>query len=257
MRFFNTTGPIRPEDHYSIAPLDRLDLDEVLSLVRNKRYFVLHAPRQTGKTSVLLALRDLLNGGAEGRYRCVYMNVEAAQAAREQLDLAMRAILRELAMRARPDAARRLRGRDLEGRAHPGRAGRSARRCAHPLGGSGPGSAGAARRRDRLVGRRHAALGAEAASRRLRPPPGELPPECGPVRGTRRARLPHPLQRGEDGHHRRQRLQRQGPLAAAGRFLARRGAGPARPAHRGDRAGVFSRRRRSGSGPSRRASPGW
>ena len=101
MRFFNTTGPIYPDDHYCIAPLDRLDLDEVLSLVRDKRYFVLHAPRQTGKTSVLLALRDLLNGGAEGRCRCVYMNVEAAQAAREQLDIAMRAILREMAMRAR------------------------------------------------------------------------------------------------------------------------------------------------------------
>ena len=28
--------------------------------------FVLHAPRQTGKTSALLALRDLLNGGAHG-----------------------------------------------------------------------------------------------------------------------------------------------------------------------------------------------
>ncbi len=33
---------------------------------RNERYFVLHAPRQTGKTSTLLALRDLLNSGAEG-----------------------------------------------------------------------------------------------------------------------------------------------------------------------------------------------
>ena len=83
MRFFNTTGPVRPDKHYSIPPLERLDLDDVLGLVRNERYFVLHAPRQTGKTSALLALRDLLNSGAEGEYRCVYANVEAAQAARE------------------------------------------------------------------------------------------------------------------------------------------------------------------------------
>ena len=101
MRFFNTTGPVRPEKHYGIPALSRFDLDEVLALVRDERYFVLHAPRQTGKTSALLALRDLLNGGAEGSYRCVYANVEAAQAAREDLEPAMRAILSELAFWAR------------------------------------------------------------------------------------------------------------------------------------------------------------
>ena len=49
----------------------------MLALVEDKRYFVLHAPRQTGKTSVLLALRDLLNRG--GRLRCVYVNVEVSR----------------------------------------------------------------------------------------------------------------------------------------------------------------------------------
>ena len=67
MRFFNTSGPVVPADHYCIPPLTRVDLDDVCQLVRNKRCFVLHAPRQTGKTSVLLALRDLLNGGARRR----------------------------------------------------------------------------------------------------------------------------------------------------------------------------------------------
>ena len=68
MRFFNTSGPVVPADHYCIPPLERVDLDDIRQLVRNKRYFVLHAPRQTGKTSVLLALRDLLNapGGLGG-----------------------------------------------------------------------------------------------------------------------------------------------------------------------------------------------
>ena len=101
MRFFNTTGPVQPEKHYSIPPLSRLDLEDVLTLIRDERYFVLHAPRQTGKTSALLALRDLLNGGAEGDYRCVYANVEAAQAAREDTETAMRAILDEMASWAR------------------------------------------------------------------------------------------------------------------------------------------------------------
>lgn len=64
MRDFNTAGPVRPEKNYCIPPLDRLNLRQVLALIRSERYFVLHAPRQTGKTSALLALRDLLNGGA-------------------------------------------------------------------------------------------------------------------------------------------------------------------------------------------------
>ena len=99
MRFFNTAGPIKPSLHYCIPPLQRLDMDEVLTLVQNEKYFVLHAPRQTGKTSALLALRDLLN--AEGAYRCVYINVERGQTAREDVERAMRAILGELASRAR------------------------------------------------------------------------------------------------------------------------------------------------------------
>ena len=101
MRFFNTTGPVVPADHYCIPPLSRLNLDEVLGLVRDKRYFVLHAPRQTGKTSALLALQELLNGGAAGDVRCVYANFEAGQALREDVEGAMRAILYEMELRAR------------------------------------------------------------------------------------------------------------------------------------------------------------
>ena len=97
MRFFNTAGPVVAADHYCIPPLARLDLEEVLLLIRQKKYFVLHAPRQTGKTSVLLALQDLLNG--TGDYRCVYANVESGQAAREDTAQAMRAILGNLGRR--------------------------------------------------------------------------------------------------------------------------------------------------------------
>ena len=97
MRRFNTEGPIRPEDHYHVPPLERVDLDQILDMIRRKRYFALHAPRQTGKTSALLALKDLLNRGEAGDFRCVYVNVEAAQAHREDLSGAMRTILGELA----------------------------------------------------------------------------------------------------------------------------------------------------------------
>ena len=96
--FFTTTGPVEPDRHYCIPPLDRLDLEQVLALVGDEKYFVLHAPRQTGKTSALQALRDRLN--ADG-YRCVYANVEVAQTAREDVERAMRAVLGRLASQAR------------------------------------------------------------------------------------------------------------------------------------------------------------
>ena len=98
MRRFNTEGPVRPDKHYAIAPLTRVDVDELLGLIQAERYFVLHAPRQTGKTSALLALRDLLNEA--GEVLCVYANFEVGQAMRENVEQALRALLDELASRA-------------------------------------------------------------------------------------------------------------------------------------------------------------
>ena len=100
VRTFNTEGPVVAADHYHIPPLERIDLDAVLGMIRDKKYFVLHAPRQTGKTSALLVLRDLLNGGAHGDFRCVYANVEAGQAMRENVVEGMRTVLSQFALRA-------------------------------------------------------------------------------------------------------------------------------------------------------------
>ena len=100
VRKFNTAGPVVAADHYCIPPLERIDLEAVLDLIGDKKYFVLRAPRQTGKTSALLALRDLLNGATKGDYRCVYANVEAGQAARENVAEGMRTVLSQLALRA-------------------------------------------------------------------------------------------------------------------------------------------------------------
>ena len=101
MRFFNTEGPVRPDKHYAIPPLDRANVDELLDLIRTERYFVLHAPRQTGKTSALIALRDLLNSGNAGNFRCVDVNVEVGQVARDDTARGMRSILSSLATSAR------------------------------------------------------------------------------------------------------------------------------------------------------------
>lgn len=95
IKFFNTAGPVDRENHYKIDPISRINLDEIRLLIDSQKYFVLHAPRQTGKTSLLLALMKYLNN--EGKYNCVYMNVEPAQAARENVSKGIMTILMILA----------------------------------------------------------------------------------------------------------------------------------------------------------------
>jgi len=98
MRFFNTAGPVKCEKHYCLPPLERFDLFEIEMLIAQEKYFVLHAPRQTGKTSYLLALMDHLN--EQGKYNCLYFNVEGAQAARENVADAMQTILYQMGLSA-------------------------------------------------------------------------------------------------------------------------------------------------------------
>ncbi|HRI55810.1 MAG TPA: ATP-binding protein [Anaerolineae bacterium] len=99
MRFFNTAGPVKCQIHYCVPPLQRFDLDMVMMLIAQQKYCVLHAPRQVGKTTYLLALMEHLN--QTGQYTALYINVEIAQAAREDVDAAIRAILSELGSAAR------------------------------------------------------------------------------------------------------------------------------------------------------------
>ena len=98
-RFFNTAGPNRPKEQYTIDPLSRFDLDDVLLLIRQKKYFVLHAPRQTGKTSCMLALRDYLN--EHGEYIAVYANVEGGQASRNNVQSVVKSTVDTLAEEVR------------------------------------------------------------------------------------------------------------------------------------------------------------
>ena len=73
---FNTAGPCIPSDHYMVSITPRFE--SLKKLIDNKRYFILHAPRQTGKTTLMLQLMEHLN--QEGKYIALYVNVEAAQA---------------------------------------------------------------------------------------------------------------------------------------------------------------------------------
>lgn len=89
MRYFNTAGPCVPELHYMVPPGPRLP--EARPLIDEGQYFVVHAPRQTGKTTALIALAKELT--AEGRYAALYFSCETGEPAGDNYDGAQNAVL--------------------------------------------------------------------------------------------------------------------------------------------------------------------
>ncbi len=75
MRKFNTTGPCFPDEHYMIPAIERLP--GIRELVAGGNYFVIHAPRQSGKTTVLQALASEIN--AKGEMFALYCSLESLQ----------------------------------------------------------------------------------------------------------------------------------------------------------------------------------
>ena len=74
-RWFNIGGPCIAADHYMLSATERLP--EVASLIRKKQYFVVHAPRQCGKTTGFLAFANEIN--AKGDAVALYCSLETAQ----------------------------------------------------------------------------------------------------------------------------------------------------------------------------------
>jgi hypothetical protein len=71
-RIFNTGGPCQSDIHYMLPPTVRLP--NLLRLIEQRSYFVIHAPRQTGKTTAVLALAKQLT--ESGRYAAVMVSAE-------------------------------------------------------------------------------------------------------------------------------------------------------------------------------------
>lgn len=89
MRRFNTAGPCHPDDHYMLPPERRLP--EVRRLIDEKAYFVIHAPRQTGKTTFVGSLAQALT--SEGRYAALHTSCEAGQSVGRDLEPGITAVL--------------------------------------------------------------------------------------------------------------------------------------------------------------------
>ena len=66
--YFNVAGPCIPGEHYMLPALDRLP--QVRRLVSRRQYFVIHAPRQTGKTTAVKALVREINAKGDRWRRC-------------------------------------------------------------------------------------------------------------------------------------------------------------------------------------------
>ena len=88
-KFFNTAGPCNPNIHYMLPATDRLP--QLKSLIVQHSYFVIHAPRQTGKTTAMMALAKELTATEE--YAAVLVSVENGVALGKDIAAVEQAVL--------------------------------------------------------------------------------------------------------------------------------------------------------------------
>jgi DNA polymerase III delta prime subunit len=92
MRYFNTAGPVNPEKHYYVS--HRLNDNLINQLIKEEKYFILHAPRQSGKTTAMIMLAKQLNQA--NIYKALYINIEPAQISRNNVEKGIEIIIREI-----------------------------------------------------------------------------------------------------------------------------------------------------------------
>ena len=78
MKFFNTGGPCNPQYHYMLPATQRLEAYDVDRLIRQQSYFVVHAPRQVGKTTAMESLANELT--ASSAYVGILLSLETGAA---------------------------------------------------------------------------------------------------------------------------------------------------------------------------------
>jgi len=91
-RHFNVAGPNKPDIHYTLDPESRLP--SLRTLIDQQNYFVLHAPRQSGKTTLLDLMARKLT--AEGRYTALRFSIEESRPFSKNVTEAIMAVLDSL-----------------------------------------------------------------------------------------------------------------------------------------------------------------
>ena len=92
---FNVAGPCKKDWHYFVER--PVNSNELMALIEDGKYFIHHAPRQTGKSSLLIDLCNKIN--QKGEYTCLYINVEGAQTTRDDVAECQKQILDQILSR--------------------------------------------------------------------------------------------------------------------------------------------------------------
>ena len=74
MRIFSTYGPVNPKDHYVVSR--EAELADFMDRVKQGRYLVIFAPRQTGKTTFFHWALDALEADPTDTYFPIEVNFE-------------------------------------------------------------------------------------------------------------------------------------------------------------------------------------
>jgi len=115
-RWFNTAGPCNPAKHYTLSPTERLP--QLERLIAQESYFVLHAPRQTGKTTAMLSLAETLT--QSGHYSAIMVSVEVGAPYHSNIERAELDILSAWQRAARSRLPSDLQPPDFEATVGPG-----------------------------------------------------------------------------------------------------------------------------------------
>lgn len=92
MKYFNTVGVTNPQKHYFLP--HRLNWSQLREFVKKEYYFILHAPRQSGKTTAIKEFVDHLNQDQD--YCALYMSTESAKVAVNDVERAVNILIGEL-----------------------------------------------------------------------------------------------------------------------------------------------------------------
>ena len=74
MKTFGTYGPVNPEEHYVVSRA--VELADFINRVKQGRYIVIFAPRQTGKTTFFQWALEALTSDSTGTYFPIELNFE-------------------------------------------------------------------------------------------------------------------------------------------------------------------------------------
>jgi hypothetical protein len=88
IKVFNTAGPCVPSEHYMLPVLPRLP--DIYDMIDGKYYFIIHAPRQSGKITFLDILTEKIN--SDGQFYAIYCSLATLSGVQNENDAISRIV---------------------------------------------------------------------------------------------------------------------------------------------------------------------